>query len=553
VHLITHLSLANFKAFRNEQSVPLRPITLVFGANSSGKSSLLHALLLLHHGIETGDWDTARTLLGGTSVDLGGYHNYGHRHEASEPVLIGASIAKGKALIVPADPVDHLSDEGEDPLNEYTGLGVEIELGHDAGSTWHPSQAPFPTRLRVTSDGHLFFDASVDGYAHDPYFRYRLEALNVRAPFLQKVMGDVHNTAPIDIGERSLHLTDLVADVEAMPGGRRLLDSTQRLLLDRPFLMYFDARLQRSGDERSALAQALAHLRHYSHSLTLERNSEGLDLSYLFEPAIDQASAYVQPVLQTALAHLEYLGPLRAYPERLLADPSGRSAPEAGGLHAWHTVLKNAEVREAINEWLGSDLLRTGYRFSERIQYALDDIRHAYDLMAGDPDRDFTAALELTQPASRDLVLTDLRSGTRVSHRDIGLGIAQVLPVLVAAFGSRERQVLIEQPELHLHPALQAELADVFIKSALGDSGNRFVLETHSEHLILRLLRRIRETSAGELPADDLTLHPEDISVLYVDSTKNGSRALELRVSEDGDFLDRWPDGFFPERATELF
>jgi AAA15 family ATPase/GTPase len=80
--------------------------------------------------------------------------------------------------------------------------------------------------------------------------------------------------------------------------------------------------------------------------------------------------------------------------------------------------------------------------------------------------------------------------------------VSQVLPVLVAAYASQGSILAMEQPEIHLHPALQAELGDVFIESALGPRGNTFILETHSEHLILRLLRRIRETTNGELPPD---------------------------------------------------
>ena len=63
------LRLANFKAFGSSQRVPLRPITLLFGANSSGKSSILHAMALAHNAVETGDLDTQRTGVGGESVD----------------------------------------------------------------------------------------------------------------------------------------------------------------------------------------------------------------------------------------------------------------------------------------------------------------------------------------------------------------------------------------------------------------------------------------------------------------------------------------------------
>ena len=90
----------------------------------------------------------------------------------------------------------------------------------------------------------------------------------------------------------------------------------------------------------------------------------------------------------------------------------------------------------------------------------------------------------------QDLVLIDKRTSTLVSHRDVGIGVSQVLPVLVSAYAAKNNLLAIEQPEIHLHPALQAELGDVFLESALGGGGNTFLIETHSEHLLLRIMRR---------------------------------------------------------------
>ncbi len=149
--------------------------------------------------------------------------------------------------------------------------------------------------------------------------------------------------------------------------------------------------------------------------------------------------------------------------------------------------------------------------------------------------------------------LVDVTTGLKVSPNNTGVGFSQMLPILASAYGSEKSLIVVEQPELHIHPALQAELADVFIESALGPNQNRLLLETHSEHLILRVLRRIRETSAGNLDPDQIGIRPEDIAILYVKPGKEGSEVVELAVTPDGDFSDPWPDGFFPDRAKELF
>ena len=160
------------------------------------------------------------------------------------------------------------------------------------------------------------------------------------------------------------------------------------------------------------------------------------------------------------------------------------------------------------------------------------------------------AAKTQESPGSQTLHLKDRRTGADVSFRDVGLGTSQMLPIVISALSNRNKLIAIEQPEIHLHPALQAELGDLFIESAMGENGNQFILETHSEHLILRLLRRVRE---GELEQGKRRLRPSDISVLYVETTDEGSRVVELPVTPDGDFSVPWPGGFFAERIKELF
>jgi hypothetical protein len=363
--------------------------------------------------------------------------------------------------------------------------------------------------------------------------------------------------------------------------------------------------------------------------------------------------------LADELAQFQYLGPLRSFPPRHLAFSENEDANwYAGGGYAWDIVKRDGSVRQAVNNWLGAEKLKTRYRLEVRPYRALgveelrkslslafeeiegwkesrdsetqslqtdvdvlrseieelneelstncrledmlkaaieaggdeqkkDELQSAmsqlrlkikklevqigeqnaelgkkegeYDSRVGeDLNKARTEELldELGLPTSEmypDLILIDQRTGATVSHRDVGIGISQVLPVLVMAYGSRGKILAMEQPEIHLHPALQAELGDVFIEAALGERKNTFILETHSEHLILRLLRRIRETSDSELAEGLTPIRPEDIAVIYVQPGPRGSEAVELHVTTDGDFKNKWPDGFFAERAQELF
>jgi predicted ATPase len=125
---------------------------------------------------------------------------------------------------------------------------------------------------------------------------------------------------------------------------------------------------------------------------------------------------------------------------------------------------------------------------------------------------------------------------------------------VVAAQDASASVVCIEQPELHIHPSVQVGLGDLFIDGAMN-KGLSFLIETHSEHLILRLLRRIREAADhGDAKANSgQPLTTNSIGVNYL--CKEGDRVTVtlLPVNIEGDFDKPWPRGFFEERGPELF
>jgi predicted ATPase len=137
---------------------------------------------------------------------------------------------------------------------------------------------------------------------------------------------------------------------------------------------------------------------------------------------------------------------------------------------------------------------------------------------------------------------------TRRNHKvevclsDVGFGVSQILPLIVQSLSSTNRTITIEQPEVHIHPGLQADLGNLLAEAIKEPRKNQFIIETHSEHLILRLQRLVR---VGRL-------NPNDISVIYARRGSEGSIIDHLMLDEDGNFIDDWPEGFFPERLNEL-
>ena len=209
----------------------------------------------------------------------------------------------------------------------------------------------------------------------------------------------------------------------------------------------------------------------------------------------------------------------------------------ANGLAAWDRSLRTGLAR--TNKWL------------ERLCWVQSS--RAQEFSFG-RQRRTTDAGEVKETVRRLLLDTGAGASAYVLPSEVGAGISQVIPVVVAALEGRAGLSMIEQPEIHVHPRLQVGLGDLFIDAATRDGARRTILiETHSEHLMLRLLRRIEETHRGTLRPDDPQLRPEQLSVIFIEKRDGEARATRLRIDETGEFIDRWPQGFFEERANELF
>jgi len=573
------LRVGNFKAFANTQRIPLKPITLIFGPNSAGKSSFIHSLALAHEaqfGREKRSLsrlDVHHTDVGGSSIDLGGFRQYVHRGQLNKRVEWGAELN-----------VSALADSKDQRLAQLLAsvgtVSLNIELGIELDDRDRPKSGASPRvdAIEIAGDGNELLRMSrrrtdghgsslrLDRLASDhPVFRQVLKAIVESATTSEEMRPEDYESANEAIAGL---LPDLLIRVDQFFPAAVDLPKAEGAELS-PVNMLFPIS---KGNRAEDIAQAIR----FYLPRTLNDLIKGL-----------------ADTLAAELKELQYLGPLRSFPPRHLAFAEHEDANwYAGGGYAWDVVRRDDAVREAVNGWLGSDKLKTPYKLVVRSLVALDQIDgpvseklseenfacvegltherewveiakslddgpllpqnamdHLLDVRGAISDPEQAAEkIAKTIEASdidriRELVLVDQRTNTVVTHRDVGIGISQVLPVLVMAYGSQGKLLAMEQPEIHLHPALQAELADVFIEAALGHRNNTFILETHSEHLILRLMRRIRE---GKISSDD-------IGVVFVEPLARGSRFIELRIDEEGDFIDEWPGGFFEESFHEKF
>ncbi|MFH2001900.1 MAG: AAA family ATPase [Planctomycetota bacterium] len=553
--MLSALKIANFKAFGETQRIPLRPLTLIYGANSSGKSSILHSLLFARHAMEEGDLDVHRTRTGGDSMDLGGFRQYVYRRDVSRRMEWAADLDTA-----------HFQGRLAELLAPVKTVTVTVAIGIGLDDKGRPQQGALPEihayeilgdaqsliRMSLRRDGNL----KLDRMDHEhPVFHELIKAVVLSSTTTDSIR-------PEDFEGLDEAIQEMVPDIIAPPG---------------KFLP--------SGLGKSKVFGASGQMGLFPVSKGRRKEDLAAAVRFFIPRAIDDLMRGLHQAVIKELSRLQYLGPLRSYPPRHLAfaqhhDPNWI----AGGGYAWDVVRRDERVRELVNCFLAIPSgIQTPYELKVRRLVALDQIEEpildgleiigtegldmepdgdkdgptgAFPIIK-DPEAEAKNLRRLIEESEIDrvdeLIMIDRRSNTTVSHRDVGIGVSQILPVLVGAYASNDQIIAIEQPEIHLHPALQADLGDVFIESALGNGGNTFLLETHSEHLLLRIMRRIRETSSGKLPAGVPLIKPEDVMVLFVEPASFQSIIHEMPLNKKGDLERPWPGGFFEEDFKELF
>ena len=226
---------------------------------------------------------------------------------------------------------------------------------------------------------------------------------------------------------------------------------------------------------------------------------------------------------------LFYLGPLREHPKR--EYHWGGSRPEDVGQRGERTIdAILAATARGERRSLGYKMRRKP--FQEMISHWLRELGLIHDFALDEvaAGTRLYRAIVRTSPSSAPTALTD-----------VGFGVSQVLPVLVLLYYVPEGStVVLEQPEIHLHPAVQSGLADVMLKVAEARDV-QIIVESHSEHLLRRLQRRVAE---GNTAANDVRM--------YFVSPRDGTADLsELTLNEWGE-IENWPENFFGDEMGEI-
>jgi predicted ATPase len=439
--MLTELRIKNFKAWKDTGAVRLAPLTVIFGTNSSGKSSLGHLLLALKQTVLLTDRKRALHLGDETSlIDLGTFADCLYAHDLKQSLEFSMRWRLPQPMTV------------RNALNskeQYRGSELRLSSVLHADKTEQPQTQSIAYEL-------------IDGQA---------VTLRVR-----------HSRSKVDCDPLKLvHAVGRKWPVEPPEKFYRFADRT--------LLRYQNA------DFLASLALQAEHM--------LER--------------------------------LYFLGPLRRPPRRVY-QWSGDTPPDVGaqGEYAIAALLAATQEGRQLNRGYRKHVSR----FDAFIAAWLRDLGviDSFRVEAVSQGRKDFEVLVRTHPGGHDVRLTD-----------VGFGVSQVLPALVQAFyAPAGSTVWMEQPEIHLHPSAQANLADVFISAIKSYEGGQrrdmqLIVETHSEHFLTRLQRHVAE---GEIEASD-------VAVYFVKRDSATAQIEALRLNMFGD-IENWPTNFFGDEMGDV-
>lgn len=424
--MLTHIKLNNFKIWRSTGQMQLAPLTLVFGTNSSGKSSLIQSLLLLRQTVKSQD----------PNLDL----NFGNP-DSGDSVVLGQFA-------------DVLCRHGA-ATEAVKATQIGIEFGWRAGEPG--GEAGTFTARYVQGRG---------GSADLAYLR----------------IGSAGRGFTAQLGRH---------------GAYKLLPESARYWSKQSLAF----KPQRSFSFSDSAAQAL-----------------GADADRILS---------VGPMLLDELARVIYLGPVRRLAQRDYVW-NGRTPGSIGddGTRAVDALIASGVAKQDAAK-RGLPLPDAAGLFTGTAQW-LSRMGLADDLQVR----------QLGRSARYELLVVN--NGEVSNLKDVGVGVSQVLPVVVAAlFAGRGSIVMVEEPESHLHPVAQTELAEM-LASVSQDRGVQFIVETHSE----QLLRRMQTLVAREM------VRTKDLRMYYVEREGKAANLQWLEVDPFGT-IKPWPEQFFGDSAGE--
>lgn len=511
--MLENVLIKHYKAF-DEAFIPIRPITILLGANSVGKSSLIQLLLMLQQTGKVGfkSYKSALKLYGGY-VNLGDAKNLFRKNDTSKPITISFQI---RSTLIK----DYLKTELKlyysrvfADLPFYLPLKGFAEIRNKSISKSEDFEKYLDTIIEILSK-----ETIQDKYSNEINFIMR-KRHDVFVPFLK----NTNKKLFIEVFQFLTTLEKAIKNDVFTISYELAFD--ENILITRKIEIFHEEKNILTLDNSPKISEIM------SSSILSFNQYESRQILELFEPTntifnsfkdikdlrnenispktsiILQIFTFIQSELKREFSddNMNYVSPLRAHPKRYYMLDKAKLNLTLDTLDgdAIAEVLKDdSTLKTKVNNWLKKFGIQVNVvEFKEVINH-----------------------LKVKQN-NLDLDITD-----------VGFGISQILPVIIQGFLSPDNSTtIIEQPEIHLHPKMQADLADLFIEIVKNSNTKKLLIETHSEYLLKRLRRRISE---GKINANKVA-----ICLINPQTINTGAVVNELKIENKGFF--EWPVEFY--------
>lgn len=543
--MLKEIKFKNYKAFESG-SLKIKPITILLGANSIGKSSILQFLLMLQQTALAKENYKAALKLHGGFLSLGEGKNIFRKHNVKKPVNINL-IFEDESLI--REFSEGLLREKIGEIYEYARLTDNIKLNFKEKdsqpneemknfqkifSNHRYGRSDFKIDDKMLSSLAVILDYSIENtrlikkknekeFLSDYYlFRINHTFRNIEnkkneikfgLEFIQKFSALIKKDSKFSIEydiyskENILQIKSFILSVDDNIIFKVDLEipKEQNFSFSSPLFdnQNISKRINESIKKYFIQPKTIFSFLNYE---LVHDNTNNEDNLYIIEILINIMSRSLSSIENYFdEENVNYVSPLRAHPKRYYFLDKAKINTYLDTLDGdalAETLKDDEDIKKQVNDWLS--------RFNLNVEVnKLEDILHK---------------------------LTVNQNSLSLDITDVGFGISQVLPVIIQGFLSYENSItLIEQPEIHLHPKMQADLADLFIdiaikKSAKNTSYKNLIIETHSEYLIRRLRRRISE---GKLSINDIAIY---LIRQNTDGKNDNSIIEELNIEEKGNF-----------------
>ncbi|MBI5172018.1 MAG: DUF3696 domain-containing protein [Candidatus Melainabacteria bacterium] len=595
--MITSLSLKGFKSWSDSGTIEFGSITCFFGANSSGKSSLIQFLLLLKQTAESNDPSVILKAGGSPSdyVDLGTFRDFIFNHDLHRALefelgwrsftkrfkmksyAFGATIMQNGKQLQVMDSHYIGRDSTRITWTAKRSLAtIEFKGGKSFETTMKKTRGLFglASHIRLRSDllarglrGDFSdvlivldkFERSLIGY--NVLFQDYLKSkeggsagdVGTQSQLLLALKFGSADSLKFDL-DRSLRRFSDDLD-EAIGRLQQIITKLEKFSLDSN--SSFSSSSSSSFDK---FRKELLKIANEVRSLELPIEPDDNDFALRLERLIKGSEAlrkkavaifedmrqfqqdlsksiefllFLERDLRVLLSNTFYIGPLREYPHRLYVS-TGQAPSNVGtrGEAAVDGLISRLEGIELHDPDGDEDRFSVDENVFEMVVkwfkvFGLIDEMKLCSL--GEGERYHQLKLKAKQSTAEVLIT------------DVGFGISQILPIIVQSYLAPSGSViLLEQPEIHLHPAIQADLADLLVDVS-RTRNIQFIVESHSEHFLRRLQQKVAEESIA----------PFDVRVYFCDRGSEGSVSRSLQMNDFGE-IENWPDNFFGSVEDDL-